>query len=291
MAKVKTEKTALITGCSDGGLGAALCMAFREQGHRVFATARNLEKMATLAAVDGITLLTLDVTSEESVEACAQQVATLTKGSLDILVNNAGRDYFQSLLDSTIEEAKGLFDTNVYAILRVIKSFLPLLRKSQNRPLIANNTSVSAVVPLPFNGVYNASKAAASMLTENLRIELSPLNIRVVELRTGAVSSNILTNRSVERNPSRRLPETSPYWVIRQHLERLSEGIAAETRITADQWAESVVIELLKNNVPIQIWKGGSVGLVWLSTFLPVGSLDNTLKKDSGLLEMENLAK
>lgn len=291
MASPKTEKTALITGCSDGGLGAALCLAFHEQGYRVFATARNPEKMATLAAVDGITLLTLDVTSDESVEQCARQVATLTGGSLDVVVNNAGRDYFQSLIDSTIDEAKGLFDTNVYAILRVTKSFLPLLRESKNRPLIANNTSVCAVVPLPYNGVYNATKAAASMLTENLRIELSPLNIRVVELRTGAVSSNIVTNRSVGLNPSTRVPETSPYWVIRQHLERLSEGIAVEARITADQWAGSVVKELLKKNVPLRIWKGGSVGLAWLSTLLPVGSLDNKLKKDSGLLEMEHWTK
>lgn len=291
MEAPRAVKTALITGCSDGGLGAALCLAFHEKGYHVFATSRNLNKMTTLAAVNGIDLLTLDVTSEESVEKCAHQVATLTGGGLDVLINNAGRDYFQSLLDSTIDEAKVLFDTNVYSILRVTQSFLSLLRKSQNRPLIANNTSVCAVVPLPFNGVYNASKAAASMLTENLRIELSPLDIRVVELRTGAVSSNIVANRSLELNSSKGLPKTSPYWIIHQHFERLSEGIAREARITANQWAQSVVKELSKNNVPLRIWKGGSVNLAWFSTLLPVGCLDDTLKKNTGLLEMKNLTK
>lgn len=282
-------KTVLVTGCSDGGLGAALCLAFHKQRYRVLATARNQDKMATLAAVDGIELLTLDVTSEESVEKCARQVATLTGGGLDVLVNNAGRDYFNSLLDSTIDETKALFDTNVYSILRVTQSFVPLLRKSQNRPLIVNNTSVCAVVPLPFNSIYNASKAAASMLTENLRIELAPLNIRAVELRTGAVRSNIIANRSLRADSSGGLPTSSAYWVIRQYIERRSEGIPVEEQITASEWARSVVKELSKNNVPLRIWKGGSATLAWLSTFLPVGVLDNMLKKNSGLLEMESL--
>jgi len=85
-------RTVLITGCSDGGLGAALAIAFHNQGHRVFATARNPSKMSHVKEL-GIATLVLDVLSDESVEKCVAEVSKRTGGSLDVLVNNAGAGY------------------------------------------------------------------------------------------------------------------------------------------------------------------------------------------------------
>ena len=86
------RKTILITGCSDGGLGAALAVAFSESGHRVFATARDPSRMSNLQ-LQQVETLQLDVLSEESLSACVAEVRQLTGGSLDILVNNAGAGY------------------------------------------------------------------------------------------------------------------------------------------------------------------------------------------------------
>jgi 1-acylglycerone phosphate reductase len=84
------KRSILITGCSDGGLGAELARAFHATGRwRVLASARNPGKMAGLVKA-GIETLTLDVTDEESVKKCVDEVKTLTEGRLDALLLNAG---------------------------------------------------------------------------------------------------------------------------------------------------------------------------------------------------------
>jgi hypothetical protein len=84
-----SRRPVLITGCSDGGLGAALALAFHKARYRVLASARNPSKMASLKAA-GIETLALDVLWEESVQACVAEVTNLTTGALYALVNNAG---------------------------------------------------------------------------------------------------------------------------------------------------------------------------------------------------------
>lgn len=105
-----SKRTVLITGCSDGGLGAALAIAFREAGLHVYATARNPSKMTQLTSL-GIETLTLDVLSDSSIAAC---VSKLDK--LDILVNNAGACY--SMPVSGMENSHRCFPT--LNILRVV---------------------------------------------------------------------------------------------------------------------------------------------------------------------------
>jgi NAD(P)-dependent dehydrogenase (short-subunit alcohol dehydrogenase family) len=85
-----SKKTVLITGCSEGGIGSSLALEWHNQGYRVFATARRLEAMETLAKA-GIELLAMDVTDPESLRKTAEQVSEKTGGTLDVLVNNAGQ--------------------------------------------------------------------------------------------------------------------------------------------------------------------------------------------------------
>src|ERR1700712_4043024 len=119
-----SKQTVLITGCSDGGLGAALAIAFHEAGLHVYATARNPSKLEEVKS-HGIETLTLDVLSDSSIAAC---VAKLSQ--LDILVNNAGAAYSMPVTDLAIAEAKKLFDLNVWSYIAVTQAFLPLLLKS-----------------------------------------------------------------------------------------------------------------------------------------------------------------
>lgn len=93
-------RTILITGCSDGGLGAALATQFHKRGDRVLATARNPAKMASLTAL-GIETLKLDVLSDESIKACVEEVSALTGGKLNMLVNNAGAGYSMPIVRFT----------------------------------------------------------------------------------------------------------------------------------------------------------------------------------------------
>lgn len=121
-------KTVLITGCSDGGFGAGLAVAFHNHGHRVFATAHNPAKMTTVQNL-GIETLTLDVLSDASIKSCVTEVTALTastSGGLDILINNAGGGYNMPVADIDIAKAKALFDLNVWSYIAITQAFLPL---------------------------------------------------------------------------------------------------------------------------------------------------------------------
>jgi 1-acylglycerone phosphate reductase len=181
------KRTVLITGCSDGGIGAALAIAFHEAGLHVYATARNPSKMEQLASL-GIETLILDVQSESSIAACVSKLS-----GLDILVNNAGAQFLMPVADVFIPEAKKLFDLNVWSHIAMTQALLPLLLKS-SKGMIVNQTSVGAVTTIPFQAVYNASKAALAMLSDSLRLELQPFGIIVVDLRTGVIRTNLIKN-------------------------------------------------------------------------------------------------
>lgn len=122
-----SPKSVLITGCSDGGIGAGLALSFQKHGWKVFATTRNTSKMATLANLPNVQLLALDVTSSLSIEAAVEAVKKETGGSLDCLCNNAGALTMMLVLDTDEEEARKMFNVNLWGPLAMIKAFLLLL--------------------------------------------------------------------------------------------------------------------------------------------------------------------
>jgi NAD(P)-dependent dehydrogenase (short-subunit alcohol dehydrogenase family) len=309
-----TEKlNILITGCSPGGMGAALAVAFHNAGHHVYATARNPAKLSTLAE-QGIQTVTLDVTSSTSIESAVSAVtASLppTKG-LDILVNNAAGNYTMPVVDATLPAARELFDLNVWAQLAVTQAFLPLLLRSTNtssgspkpdsdfQPLIVNHTSVGSKAALPFQGIYNASKAALAMLTSTMRMELAPFGIRVVDLKTAGVKTNIIANSNFNSAPAggggggegERLPAGSIFAPAREVVERImsQEGLA-DRGITAEQWAGEVVGVLLGRNPPAEIWKGESALVARMAMSIPCDLAQSVVKKMTGLGEVEEIIK
>lgn len=146
-----SQKTVLITGCSPGGLGYALAEAFSNEGYFVFATLRDPTKAISLAR-DSIQFLPLEVTSQESIEACSNHVRAATDGrGLDVLVNNAGVGYVMPLLDTSIEESKRLFEVNVWGMLSVTQKFAPLVIKAKGTVL--NISSLAGAVRMAWQGV------------------------------------------------------------------------------------------------------------------------------------------
>ncbi|KAK4506302.1 hypothetical protein PRZ48_000032 [Zasmidium cellare] len=236
--------------------------------------------MADLTAM-GITTLALDVQSQTSIAACVQQVPRL-----DILINNAGASYTMPISDIDIIEARELFDTNVWGCIATTQAFLPLLIKSP-KPIIVNHTSIGAGMTIPFQGVYNASKAAMSMLSKTMRLELECFGIDVVELKTGGVQTEIVKNIQA-RDPH--LPDDSIYSAARESVEKALRSEWVEKRgmgITAEQWAKQVVTELLKEAPPQTIWKGESAWTASLLSWMPMRWFDGMVKKMTGLADIE----
>lgn len=145
-----TQKTVLITGCSDGGIGSSLAQVFQSRGLHVFATARTVSKMTYLEPLSSITLLPLDVTSSTNIDATVEAVKAKTDGKLDYLVNNAGINQYTPVLDIDINEAKKMFDTNYWGALEVTQKFSPLLIASKGT--IVSISSLSAHANIPYCG-------------------------------------------------------------------------------------------------------------------------------------------
>jgi 1-acylglycerone phosphate reductase len=185
-----SKRTVLITGCSDGSLGSALAFAFHKAGWRVIVSARNIAKLKNSVAA-GLEAVQLDVTSEESIANAVSAVSELTSGSLDALVNNAGAGFCLPLLDIDISKMHDLFELNVFPLVSVTRAFFPLLIQPSHGSMLINHTSGAGMITtgMPFQGAYAASKAAAASLTENLRLELQPFGIKVINIVTGSVKS------------------------------------------------------------------------------------------------------
>ncbi|RWA11427.1 hypothetical protein EKO27_g3678 [Xylaria grammica] len=272
-----TKRNVLITGCSDGGIGAALAVAFHKAGYHVYATARDPAKMTELKT-QGIEILTLDTLSENSITECVKKVP-----ALDILVNNAGKTFLMPIVDTSITEAKKVYDLNLWSHIAVTQAFMPRILEAKGT--IVNQTSVGASVTLPFQAVYNSSKAAMSMISNTMRLELEPFGVKVVELRTGVVKTNLIKN--MQTLTSTILPKDSIYDPARERVEKsLRQEQFENGGMPRQQWAEAVVQDLSKKNAPQVIWRGETVFLCWILSLLPFGWSDGLSKKLTGLSDV-----
>ena len=169
---MKTE-TALVTGASSG-IGKATAERLAEAGYKVYGTSRR-------GAQEGqrpFQMLALDVTSDDSVEAAVSEVMRL-EGRIDLLVNNAGFSVAPAgAEESSIEQARAIFDTNFFGIVRMTRAVVPHMRR-QGGGRIINIGSVLGFLPAPYMALYAATKHAIEGYSESLDHELRTRGIRV----------------------------------------------------------------------------------------------------------------
>jgi NAD(P)-dependent dehydrogenase (short-subunit alcohol dehydrogenase family) len=190
------EKVALVTGASSG-IGRATAALLAGQGFRVFGTMRNPNgKNGRLRNVE---VLPLDVRDEESVRSCLQTVLRLA-GRVDALVNNAGYTLIGSSEETSVEEAKELFDTNFFGVLRMSRAVLPVMRE-QGTGRIANIGSVVGFLPAPYQGIYAASKHALEGYSESLDHEVRQFGIRVSVIEPGFTRTDTAANGQLVSQP------------------------------------------------------------------------------------------
>jgi 1-acylglycerone phosphate reductase len=145
-------KSVLITGCSDTGIGSALALTFAQRGLLVFATTRKISSMSKLQNLPNVRLLALDITDQAQICAAVEAVKKETGGRLDYLVNNAALGRFMPLLDEAegFEQAKELFDLNVWAQLSMVQDFTPLLMEAKGT--VVYISSIASRVNMPWIG-------------------------------------------------------------------------------------------------------------------------------------------
>ncbi|MCU9612623.1 SDR family oxidoreductase [Caldibacillus lycopersici] len=183
----------LVTG-ANRGLGFYLVKVGLEKGYHIFAGVRNSTPDAMKSLEDlkntfgaNLTIVKLDVTDEASVIRASQQVMTET-ANLDVIINNAGVLFGRNrtIEEVDIEECMKTMDINTFGSLRVLKHFLPFVRKGKNQSII-NISSDSGSLTNAYSGdyAYGLSKAALNMLSEKLHIYLKNDSIRVYSIHPG----------------------------------------------------------------------------------------------------------
>ncbi|RAL09581.1 putative short-chain dehydrogenase/reductase [Aspergillus homomorphus CBS 101889] len=256
-----TRKTVLITGCSEGGLGAALARSFEQAGFHVFATVRDPKKAASLRD-EHIELLPLDVTAPDTIHRCAEQVRSRTGGTLDVLVNNAGAMLMSPLLDASLAESRQVFEVNVWGMLATTQVFAPMLIRSQGG-VILNICSIAGAVRMAWQGIYNSSKAAETWLLETLRIEMEPLGVRVIAAMVGEVETNIYQNglRTLK------LPADSYYRSVEHIIADQAAGKLQTKNERPEVTARNLVRDVLSGRSGFT-WRGGVAGTARLASWL-----------------------
>ena len=261
-------KTALVTGASSG-IGEVTAERLAAAGYKVYGTSRRAAK----ASQRSFELLPLDVTSDDSVEATVMEVLRL-EGRIDLLVNNAGFGIAPGAAEeSSIEQARSIFETNFFGIVRMTRAVVPHMRR-QGAGRIINIGSVLGFLPMPYAALYAATKHAVEGYSESLDHELRTRGIRVSVIEPAYTKTQFDAN-FVE--PDSKLDE---YREIRASLGRtLPELMAAadDPGVVAD-----VVLEAASAARPkLRYTAGVRAGrLRLLRRFAPAGLMDIGIRKD-----------
>src|SRR5437762_9900953 len=167
------KSIALVTGASSG-IGKATAERLATAGYTVYGTSRR----GAQTGQRSFGMLPLDVTSDESVEVAVNELMRL-EGRIDLLVNNAGFGVAPAgAEESSIEQARSIFETNFFGIVRMTRAVVPYMRK-QGGGRIINIGSVLGFLPMPYGALYAATKHAIEGYSESLDHELRTRGIRV----------------------------------------------------------------------------------------------------------------
>ncbi|WP_091468040.1 oxidoreductase [Paenarthrobacter nitroguajacolicus] len=178
-------RIAFVTGASTG-IGFETAVALRSAGFTVFAGARRVDKMEPLKQ-HGITVLSLDVTSEESM-ASAVGLVEAAHGRIDLLVNNAGYGSYGSLEEVPLAEGRRQFEVNVMGLARMTQLVIPGMRRSRSGRII-NVASIGGKIHEPLGAWYHGTKFAVEGMSDSLRLELGPHGIDVVIIEPSGTDS------------------------------------------------------------------------------------------------------
>ncbi|WP_217242368.1 SDR family oxidoreductase [Streptomyces sp. AC555_RSS877] len=193
-------RTAVVTGAASG-IGEAVAVLLAGQGARVALLARRSERLEAVAEkirADGGQALAVvaDVTDDASVEAAAARIHE-AYGPVDLVVNSAGVMLPNPIEAGRIDEWQRMLDTNVTGVLRVVRAFTGDLvaTAAEGRTAdLVNISSVGAHLSFPHYAVYCATKAALTHLSQSLRTEFGPRDVRVTNVEPGLTDTELKTH-------------------------------------------------------------------------------------------------
>lgn len=171
------RKVILVTGASSG-FGALIAQELHKRGHKVYGTSRNPAKHTA-----DFNMLELDVRSPESIAKAVKQVAEHEQ-RLDTVVNNAGLFMAGFLEESSMDQIRNLYETNVFGVIEVMQKVLPYMREQRNGHII-NVTSIAGLISMPGAAPYCSTKHALEGITKGFAHEVEQFGVKVSLVKPG----------------------------------------------------------------------------------------------------------
>ncbi|MFJ9909713.1 oxidoreductase [Streptomyces sp. NPDC101152] len=258
---------ALVTGASSG-IGRAAALALVGAGFAVVGTSRNAANAKPLA---GVTFLDLDVADDDSVRSLVGEVIDRF-GRIDVLVNNAGVGAVGAGEESSIDQAREVFDINVFGVMRMTNAVLPHMR-AQGSGRVVNVSSMMGRVPAPFMAVYAATKHAVEGYSESVDHELREHGVRMLLVEPAYTSTSFEASS---------LGPDSPLPVYAAQRE-VSRDVLATALRTADDPAvvAKVIVAAATDSKPKLRYPAGPMArrVSVLRRFVPWRTFDKEIRK------------
>jgi short-subunit dehydrogenase len=278
----------LITGAS-AGIGAALAQALADRipNIQLILAARNqakLDRVADQARQAGAEVLIVptDMGQPEQVKALAK-IAIEKFGRVDVLVNNAGYGQMGPVELIPIEAVQRQFQVNIIGAIGLIQELIPVMR-DQGGGKIINVSSLGGRIAFPFGGLYSASKFALESLSDSLRRELEPFNIRVSVIEPGPVSTEFF--EVVEREVDATMPDgiNSPYRAAFENLNNLDK--ITKRQAWSSEKVAAVIVKAIMARHPRPRYVAATAGgltLFMMTKVLPTWIVDRFWQKFYGI--------
>ena len=246
------DKVVIVTGATSG-IGLATARPMSAKGAKVVCVARHAsQEFYSVCA---------DVTDRAQVFAAVEKIIG-EFGKIDVLVNNAGFGISGSVEDTAEEDARRIFDVNFYGMLNFIQAVVPHMRSGGGGKII-NMSSVAGELSIPFQAFYSATKSAVISLSEALRNEVAPFNIKVCcvlpgDVRTGFTSAR---KKNAYDNPA--------------YGDRITKSVAAMERDERGGMSPEVIAKVVvrcasAKNPPVAVSGGAKYALfMFLARLLP----------------------
>ena len=258
-------KRVFLTGASSG-IGLAIAKLLVEQGHEVWGTSRNLERIPKMPRWHGVRL---DLADPLSIEE-AFNAAVTEAGYFDVVINNAGAGHFGPAELLPPETIASQFQILVFGQIQLMELALHQMQ-ARGEGLIINVTSLASRLPVPFMAAYNAAKAALAAFTMSIQLELPDSRVHVVDLQPADISTefnkSVINTTNADQRYAGKIAKT---WeivernmkkapgpdLVARHILKLIDSAHTPPRITVGDAFQSKFAPLIFRFLPqsVRLW-------------------------------------
>jgi len=258
-------KRVFLTGASSG-IGLAIAKLLVAEGHEVWGTSRNLERIPKMPRLHPIRL---DLAHEPSIED-AFNSALAEAGYFEVLINNAGAGHFDAAELVPMETIASQFQILVFGQIQLMQLALRHMQ-ARGEGLIINVTSLASRLPVPFMAAYNAAKAALAAFTTSIQVELGASHVHIVDLQPGNIrtefNQGVIHSTGTDSRYDAKIAKT---WeivertmknapgadLVARHVIKLINAVQPPPRITVGNMFESKIAPIIFRFLPqrVRLW-------------------------------------